>query len=101
MKTDAFRAQHWIDDKDCFPLRDGIVGALGFTGAAIDTIVGNHRCHRLNPPKPWWNWNRMKNKTILDEIPGACKSALGWNVTDTKDASGYSLDTTRVRCINP
>jgi len=43
----------------------------------------------------------MKNKTILDEIPGACKSALGWNVTDAKDAIGYSLDTTSVRCINP
>ena len=51
-----------MDDKDRFPLRDRIVGTLRFTGAAIYAIVGNHRCHRLDPPNACWIWYRMKTK---------------------------------------
>ena len=50
MKTDAFGAQLGIDDVNRLALRDCVIRALGLAGAAVDAVVGNHRCHEADPP---------------------------------------------------
>jgi len=50
MEADAFSAKLRIDDEDGLTLRYGIVGALRFARAAVDTLVGNHRSHFIAPP---------------------------------------------------
>src|SRR5262245_56989568 len=51
MKSDTFGAQLGIDDKHRVALRDRVVRTLGLARAAIDAIVGDHRCHEADPPK--------------------------------------------------
>jgi hypothetical protein len=50
MEAHAFGAKLRIDDEDGLTLRDGIVGALRFARAAVDTLIGNHRSHLIGPP---------------------------------------------------
>ena len=46
MKPDALRAELRIDDIDLRPLGDRLVGALRFTGSAVDAFLGDDSGHK-------------------------------------------------------
>jgi hypothetical protein len=68
MEADALGAKQRVDDKDRFTLRNRVIRALGLTRAAVDALVGNHRCHELGPPACIGDWDWRENEVILDEI---------------------------------
>src|SRR5262245_5968377 len=51
VEADALRAQLRVDNIDRVALRNRIVRTLGFAGAAVDAITGNHRCHEIGPSR--------------------------------------------------
>ena len=52
VKTDAFGAKLRVDDVDVVAFGDCLVRAFGFTGTAVDTVLGNSCGHGecLGPP---------------------------------------------------
>jgi hypothetical protein len=48
MKTDAFSAQHRVDDKDGIALADCVVGAFGLARPTINALTGDHRRHEIS-----------------------------------------------------
>src|SRR6185295_5112986 len=68
VKTDALRAKLRIDDVNRLALRDRVVWTLWLTRAAVDAVVGNHRCHEADPPNIKRKFYSVKSEHILEDI---------------------------------